>query len=125
MRPKKISPNLVRFAAANFLLSCCLLSIFAPASSAGPAEQCLDCHSMAWEEGRFKVYRHQPFLERKCRTCHVDSLAEIENPQQGTRQDDSERGRVKWVERNFSPSLNHWFRFPVPGDDRILFLEAN
>ncbi|MFN2365798.1 MAG: cytochrome c3 family protein [Desulfurivibrionaceae bacterium] len=125
MRQKKISLRLVRFAAANFLLSCCLLSIFAPASSAGPAEQCLDCHSMAWEEGRFKVYRHQPFLERKCRTCHVDSLAEIENPQQGTRQDDSERGRVKWVERNFSPSLNHWFRFPVPGADRILFLEAN
>ncbi|MFO7605806.1 MAG: cytochrome c3 family protein [Desulfurivibrionaceae bacterium] len=125
MRPKKISPSPVCFAAANFLLFCCLFSGFPPATSAGPADQCLDCHSIAWEESRFKVYQHQPFLERKCRTCHVDSLAAIENPQQGRRQDDSERGRVKWVERNFSPSLNHWFRIPVPGDDRILFLEAN
>jgi predicted CXXCH cytochrome family protein len=124
MRSKKISPIFSRFSVAGLLLFSLLLA-GGREGNAGPAEQCLDCHEAVWEEGRFELYRHQPFLDRKCRTCHIDSLAEIENPRPGNRQANPERSRVNWVGRNFTPALNHWFRFYAPEDHDAIFIEAD
>jgi len=35
------------------------------------AETCKNCHTKVWAEGINKAYIHPPFLEEKCRICHV------------------------------------------------------
>ena len=91
--------------------------------SAGPEERCLDCHEDTWEEGRAKMYVHQPFQEQQCQTCHVDSPSEIEK-QQRNQQSSQERSQVKWISRNFTPVQTHWFKFSAPKDHGALFIEA-
>jgi predicted CXXCH cytochrome family protein len=89
-----------------------------------PAERCLDCHEKTWAEGEVKRFLHQPFREKQCRVCHVDSPSGSEN-QPRNQGNSPERSRVKWVDRNFSPGQMHWFKFSVPEGNETLFLEVN
>jgi len=35
------------------------------------ADSCKDCHRKTWSEGIKKSYIHPPFLEEKCKICHI------------------------------------------------------
>lgn len=119
MRHKKLTKNYSLWL-IMILLSWGLVNMAHQGVSAGPEEKCLDCHDGVWQEGLAQGYIHQPFLDKQCQACHVNSPANKKQQQQNSQ----ERKQVKWVGRHFKPDKTHWFKFAAPENHGTLFIEA-
>lgn len=118
MRHKKLTQNYSLWFFVS-LLFWGLATIAHQEVYAGPEEQCLDCHDGIWQEGLAQGVIHQPFLDKQCQACHVNSPAN-----KNSKQDNPERKHVKWIGRHFTPDKTHWFKFATPGNHGTLFIEA-
>jgi len=86
--------------------------------------ECLTCHAQVIEKELLKRYIHQPFIEKKCLTCHVnakDSSPVADQPPSGQQQ---ARAKISWLSMSPSASEKHTFLLPAKSASGKILIDA-
>ncbi len=109
---------------AFLLLILVALLASSPASGGNNrADQCLSCHDKAYNKAMMNAYIHEPFLEKKCFTCHVDG-EELPSASSGQeRSKRQQRSKITWLQKHYEPAKTHFFLLPSKNIYQKLFVQ--